>query len=59
MRVNNSEYTIPDFRRHLLISLLNVKYSLRNKWFDHVKRLFQHVMYSFQNILFIKLIIIN
>lgn len=49
MSENNSEYSISEFRKHLFLSLMNVKYIIRNKWFDHVTRLFLHVKYLFYN----------
>lgn len=40
----NTSYNLTEFQTYVLAQITNVKYSMRNKWFDHVKRLFLHVI---------------
>lgn len=44
MSEKNTSYTIVEFQTYVLTQITDVKYTMRNKWFDNVKRLFRHVI---------------
>lgn len=42
---NQLGLTIIAFKTHVLMPLMDVRYFMRDNWFDSVKQLFQHVNY--------------
>lgn len=41
----NSSYTIKTFEGLVFLPLTRIKYTLRNQWFDDIKRMFQQVIH--------------
>lgn len=51
----NSSFTIKEFEKWISISLMDIKHTVKNQWFDDIKRLCKQVIvFGRSNILFLQ-----